>query len=70
MIEAGGSVAGWARLDVFVQDDEVLVAIAEGGDRVAVAVDVKAQRVVVPGDGAVQVRNRQLDGAEPEPGRK
>ena len=67
VVEAGVA-ARRAGLRVLVQHDDGLGAVAELGRRGVVAVHAQAERPLVPGDGAVDVGDGQLDGAEAQRG--
>ena len=56
--------AGRERLRVLVEDDGGVGAVAELGDVGLVAVHAQPERALVPGDGAVEVADGQMDGAE------
>ena len=49
-----------------MEHDDGLAAVAELGAVGVAAVDAQAERALVPGDGAVEVGDREVDGAEPE----
>ena len=61
-----GVAAGAARVGVLVQDEQVLAAGAHRGDVDVAAVHAQAERVLVEGDGAVEVGDGEVDGAEPQ----
>ena len=70
IVVQAGVASRAARLRILVQHDDGLGPVAELSGGGLVAVDAQAQRSLVPGDGAVQAGDREVDGAEPQRGRQ
>jgi hypothetical protein len=67
VVEAGVA-ARRARLRVLVEDEDVLGAVAEHGERRLVGVHAQPERGLVPGHRAVDVRDGEVHGAELQAG--
>jgi len=68
VVVQAGVAPGGTRRRVLVEDDDILLAGPEPGDRVLAAVRPQAERVLIEGDRAVEVGNGQVDRAQAQGG--
>ena len=67
MVEPGGAPAR-PRVAVLVEQEDRLGAVAEDRERLPVLVHAEPKRPLVPGDGAREVGDVEMDGSEAQRG--